>query len=395
MNYFYDYLLVLICFYSFEFNPRFMINVLADENLTNISHFIPESCELSFFKPDQGLHIPDGTQALLIRSVTDINPKNTPDLPESLEFVATGSAGTDHVDKDYLAAHKIALKDAAGSNARSVAEYVAVAMLLWGQERDYDLSKLTVGIIGAGHTGTAVKTLLGQLNIQTVVYDPPREEREAQFQTATRQDLLDCDVITFHTPLTYDTDYPTFHWLSKKILEHHRFKLVINASRGCVVDEEALVQAFEAGTVENFVLDVWENEPVFNDATARRAYIKTPHIAGYSRQAKQAASKMIVESLANYFGLDDDIPTVKATPQTHQLPRKFWSLTDILTFYHPILDYETRFRMLTGRNDKSKAEGFHTIRRTHPLRDEFNRLKAPSGLVTKFPVLGQLGFECE
>jgi erythronate-4-phosphate dehydrogenase len=316
-------------------------------------------------------------------------------LPSSLEFVGTGSSGTDHVDECYLRKNNISFADAAGCNARSVAEYVAVVLLLWAHEHKADLTNFNAGIIGAGHTGTAVQNLLRRLDMSTIVYDPPRAGREPDFQSAALQGVLECDILTFHTPLTRETNYPTFHWLDEAKLTDREFKLIINASRGGVVDEAALLKAHQTGQVENFVLDVWEKEPLFDDKTARRAYIKTPHIAGYSLQAKQRASRMLAKALTSHFKIDSKIPELKKPSSKNQLPRKFWSLTDVLTHFHPILDYETRFRMLIGRNPDSKKDGFNTIRTSHRLRDEFNYLQVPSRFMEKFPVLQRLGFESE
>src|SRR5699024_4608098 len=102
----------------------------------------------------------------------------------------------------------------------------------------------------------------------------------------------------------------------KEKLDEHKFKLVINASRGGVIDEQALINAYQNKTVENFVLDVWEDEPFFSDETARRTYIKTPHIAGYSFQAKQNASRMIAEAFVGYFKLGNNIPELHPSPLT-------------------------------------------------------------------------------
>jgi erythronate-4-phosphate dehydrogenase len=374
--------------------PSFMINVLADKNLPDIAHFLPENCDLSFYDSNKSLErIPEDTQALLIGTSTKINQHTFPVLPASLEFVGTGSSGTDHVDEQFLRENSIVFADAAGCNARSVAEYVAMALLLWGHEHKVDLSTCSVGIIGAGHTGTAVQDLLHRLGAKTITYDPPREEREPDFQSASLQDVLECDILTLHTPLTHKTEYPTFHWLNNAKLTDRNFKLIINASRGGVVDEAALLEAHQAGRIENFVLDVWENEPVFDDKTARRAYIKTPHIAGYSLQAKRRASRMLAKSLSTHFEIPAEPPALERPSQKRQPPQKFWSLTDVLTYYHPILDYETRFRMLIGRNQEAKKDGFLTLRTNHPLRDEFNYLQPPVRLIEKFPVLTKLGLK--
>jgi erythronate-4-phosphate dehydrogenase len=380
-----------------------MIKVLAEKHLYQISVFLAGVIGLTFYDPEKTpLDIADDTQALLIRTVTMINPQTFPKFPESLSFIASGSAGTDHVDENYLKEQGITFAHAGGCNARSVAEYVAISLLLWAEEFNEKLPDHKVGIIGAGHTGGAVQQLLQKLGIQTVAYDPPKAERDTNFRSVTLDEVLACDILTFHTPLTQSVPHPTYHWLDEEKLSSRSYKLVINASRGGVINEQAIINAFDAGSVENFILDVWENEPDFNDEAARRAFIKTPHIAGYSVQAKQRASKMIVEAMARHFSIDSAIPDVSSKGKTQQAPPHinsqkqqptpdtFWSLTDALTHYHPINDYETRFKMLIGRSAESKREGFSQIRTGHPLRQEFSYLGISEDLRKKFAALKAL-----
>lgn len=378
-----------------------MIKVLADKHLYNITHFLPADIDLTLFDPSEALNaetIAEHTDALLIRTVNQINPETFPYFPDRLSFIATGSAGTDHIDQEYLQRSDITFAHAGGCNARSVGEYIAVALLLWAEQLNEDLSKHRVGIIGAGHTGEAVRELLQKLEVETVAYDPPRAEREAAFDSATIEEVLTCGILTFHTPLTQSGPHPTFHWFSEENLDGHNFKLVINASRGGVIDEQALIKAFDYNSVENFILDVWENEPDFMDETARRAFIKTPHIAGYSTQAKQRASQMIAEAMARHFSIGHEPSGFKPGRQTslenhasgkaqQPKPDTFWSLTDALTHYHPVKNYETRFKMLIGRNSEAKIRGFNRIRTGQPFRDEFSALNISQDLKEQFPAL--------
>ncbi|HET6528094.1 MAG TPA: NAD(P)-dependent oxidoreductase, partial [Balneolaceae bacterium] len=258
-----------------------MINVLADQYLYNIQSYLPENINLMLFDPAHGFPSEiNSAHALLIRTVIPVDEQTLPDIPKNLQFVGTASAGTDHVDIKYLRENGITFADAAGCNARSVAEYVATAMLIWAEKRDQNLTTLTAGIIGAGNAGSRVIELLRKLEISTVAYDPPKEERDSNFKSASLNEVLECDILSFHTPLTTTGDYPTYHWLNGQKLSAFNFQLVINASRGGVIDEQALLNAFEKGMINDFILDVWENEPNFNQKSAEQAFIKTPHIAG-------------------------------------------------------------------------------------------------------------------
>ena len=370
-----------------------MINVLADKHLVNICKFMPPGVNLELYDPSTFDNtLPNDVDAFLIRTVTKINPQTFSTFPEQLRFIGTGSAGTDHVDIPHLQKNGITFADAAGCNARSVAEYVAVALLLWAEETGVRLQDFTVGIVGVGHAGGEVNKLLHALGVPTVTYDPPREERDRDFTSATREDVLACPILTFHIPLTKTGNYPTRHWLNQKVLAEKSFKLVINAARGGVIDEHALLQAHKNQTVENYILDVWENEPVFDDAVARNAFIKTPHIAGYSVQAKNRSSRMIADAMASHFEIEEQQSNLEKTEKgsAQRTPPEFWSLTDALTFYHPIRDYETRFKMLIGRAAEGKSTGFSRIRTGQPLRNEFNYLHIPGTVIKKFPTLEKL-----
>src|SRR6056297_2841177 len=94
-----------------------MITVFADKYLYNIANLLPENCKLKLFSPSKGLPDDlDGADALLIRTVTEIDRALVNRLPESLKFIATGSAGTDHVNLQLLKDRKISFADAAGCN---------------------------------------------------------------------------------------------------------------------------------------------------------------------------------------------------------------------------------------------------------------------------------------
>lgn len=352
---------------------------------------MPAGVNLRLFDPAElaGL-ISEDVDALLIRTVTKINPETFPSLPDKLQFIGTGSAGTDHINIPYLEENGIVFANAAGCNARSVAEYVAVSILLWADTLELDITDYSVGIIGAGATGSAVRDLLEKLNIKSVLYDPPRQKREPGFTSATIEQVLSTDILTFHTPLTHSGAYPTYHWLNAEKLDSNEYSLVINASRGGVIDESALMEAKKRGRVGNFVIDVWENEPKFCDAMAREAFIKTPHIAGYSIQAKERASEIIAKALLDHFSLNKNIPDVRPRNANPKTPSRFWSLTDVLTYFHPIRDYETRLMMLIGRQAETKAIGFSRIRTGHPLRNEFRFLEIPTSIITQYPILEQL-----
>lgn len=124
---------------------------------------------------------------------------------------------------------------------------------------------------------------------------PPREERERLGFLPLEEVAAQADLLTFHTPL----DETTRHLADERLLGMLRpDAVVINTSRGEVVDGEALVRSGHP-----CALDVWEHEPAIDRTLLDRALIATPHIAGYSEQGKANATAMSVDALARHFGL--------------------------------------------------------------------------------------------
>lgn len=279
------------------------MKVLADQYLYKLDHYLPAEAELDRFNPAEGF--PSNAvdyDALLIRTVTHINSVTLPN-PGFLKFIGTATAGVDHVDKEWLKELEIGFGHAAGCNAIAVGEYVLTVLMKWALDRKVDLRDKSVCVIGCGHTGGEVISLLNRFDIPNFGYDPPKQDREEGFESVSADKLLSCDILTFHVPFTKTGIYPTHHLFNKDWLAHP-FDLVINASRGGVVDENALLMGLEEGSLGDMVLDVWENEPLFRDDVAEKALIATPHIAGYSQESKERASRMVVEQMCQFFGAE-------------------------------------------------------------------------------------------
>ncbi|MDR8389757.1 4-phosphoerythronate dehydrogenase [Aliifodinibius sp. S!AR15-10] len=372
-----------------------MLTVFADQHLYKIREIAPTGINLHFYDPEEGFPSQlDQADALLVRTVTDINKKTLPNIPKNLKFVGTGSAGIDHIDTEYLASHGIEATNSAGCNARSVAEYVITALLLWGEQKNITLENETIGIIGVGHVGQALQKMLDSLGWSYRLYDPPRSERNPSFESAELREVLDCSVLTFHTPLHEEGKHSTYHWLNQKKISGRRYKMVINTARGGVIDGQALMQAKASGRVEDMIIDVWENEPAFDDNVARTAFIATPHIAGYSIQAKFRATKMVVDQMVTHFGLDLPIASLNKKKEQITLPDQDYdslSLPDLLTTIHPIKKYGCELNKLIGIESESKKTKFSRLRTSMPLRNEYAYLGLPAALIRSFPFLHKIG----
>ncbi|MDZ7807493.1 MAG: 4-phosphoerythronate dehydrogenase [Gracilimonas sp.] len=368
-----------------------MIHAAADQNLYKIKELIPPNVRLKLYDPSKGIPDLTGLDALLIRTVTLLNAETLPLIPSSLKFIGTGSSGTDHLDNEYLESKGIKLASANGCNARSVAEYVMTALLLWREKFQPAQEFGKVGVIGVGKAGSAVIDLLSDFDVEYVAYDPPREKRDPDFTSATLEEVLSCAILSFHVPLNRKGDHPTYHWLDDDKLEDRNYKLIINAARGGVVDEQALMKAYKLGTVENFVLDVWEGEPDFNTKVADRAFIATPHIAGYSEQAKINATKMICDDMADFFNLSRSTPEVKNLSKSEDLAHIQYDLNKLVTRLHPIMGYDAALRDLTDRPDKAVL--FRNLRNEWPYRFEYSYLKIRKELLDEVPELKKLGIK--
>lgn len=374
-----------------------MPTILADQNIYRLSEFLPSDIHLITFDP---LHGPDRdmlaeVDALFVRTVTCINQQTIGPIPSRLKFIGTASAGIDHVDLEFLSRHSVQLASAAGCNARSVAEYVAVSLLLWAEETGTDYRKLSAGIVGVGHVGSQVDLLLKRIGLKTVLYDPPRAERDKSFSTVKLEEVLSTDIVTLHVPLTSEGQWATSHWLDKDKLQDRTIRLVINAARGGVVDEQALMNACSVGSVQSFILDVWENEPYFSDNAVAKAFIATPHIAGYSEQAKIEATKMIVSQMSDYFDIKDRKNIDKeSVALSGDVIEERHSIGEVLRKLHPVMDYDEKLMKLEGLEKEQKGREFQKLRTNIPFRNEFQYLAVPRSIYERHMVLQELGFRC-
>ena len=280
----------------------------------------------------------------------------------SVKFVATATIGFDHIDTGYMRRAGIEWMSCPGCNAASVAQYVRSVLLLLRRERGACLGGMTLGIVGCGHVGTRVKAVAEEYGMRVLVCDPPRQERGDAGTFATMGDICrEADIITFHVPLTADGRHPTRHLADKAFFDSlAKRPLVINTSRGAVVDNGALLDALIYNKVCDAVIDTWENEPCVSLPLLERVWIGTPHIAGYSADGKVNADNMVVAGLCRHFGLD--LPPRIVPPS---LPPTFVPSADDdtlrLQLYNP-LDDSARLKAAPGK--------FEELRGNYPLRRE-------------------------
>jgi erythronate-4-phosphate dehydrogenase len=376
-----------------------IVRLLADRQIYLLHEALPDGVSVEYYDYQNGLPANHNTfDAIISRTVSPINSQTLP-VKGNLKFAATASAGIDHVDTEWLNDLGIEFAAAPGCNARSVAEYVTTSLLLWMEHKAESLKEVRVGIIGAGNTGSSVAQILEALGIPYMMYDPPRAAKDTGFKSTELLDLLSCPVLTFHCPLSKNGRHPTYHLLNSEVLENHKFELIINSSRGGVVDDLSLHDAHLNGRVSDYVLDVWENEPVFCDRVAGDAFIKTPHIAGYSQQSKWNATLQVVNQLCALFDLKftehsfpGEEPDLSVEFRNKSADVK---LSQILRKIHPVNDYDNQIERFIGLSSEKKGEAFQQLRNNFPMRHEYGMYSLPEAYHNRYPQLAALGIGME
>ncbi len=307
--------------------------------------------------------------ALIVRTRTRCDERLLKD--SKVQFVGTATIGYDHIDTIWCEQNGIFWTNCPGCNSGSVAQYIESVLL--SLLPSPPLPQLTLGVVGCGHVGSKVCRVGERLGLRVLVNDPPLENRiqntpsanisnhNSQFPILNFQlnfvfletIAREADIITFHVPLDDSTRYLADAAFFAKLA---RQPIIINSSRGGVVNESALLQALNEGKVSRAVIDTWENEPNISRALLNKVYIGTPHIAGYSADGKVNADNMIVEALCRHFHLPLP-PRILPPPSTLHLPTS--------TFRQVGYDVMEDCRKL-----KTHPEKFEEFRGNYPVRRE-------------------------
>lgn len=279
------------------------MKILVDENMPYAGDLFRRLGEVKAVpgRPIPAAELADA-DALMVRSVTKVNEALLAGTP--ITFVGTATAGTDHVDEQWLQQTGIGFSAAPGCNAIAVVEYVFSSLLLLAERDGFDLRDRTVGIVGVGNVGGRLQARLEAWGVKTLLCDPPRAERGDDGEFLPLETLVrDADVLTFHTPLFKDGPYKSFHLADEALIS--RLKpgtILINACRGPVVDNAALLRRLDAGQSLSVVLDVWEPEPELDVALLSKVDIGTAHIAGYTLEGKARGTTQVFEAFSEFIG---------------------------------------------------------------------------------------------
>ena len=308
---------------------------------------------------------------LLVRSITEVNEKLLRCAPQ-LKLVGTATIGIEHLDQSALRQRDIHYVNSPGANAESVGEYVLTAVLALADKHQWQLAQQRVAIIGAGHTGQAAGRRLAALGLRVEYYDPPRAERDSAFKSVALQRALSADIISLHVPLIKDGTSPTYHLLdATRLAQLKSHQLLINASRGAVVDNQALLERLRKGAFGT-VLDVWEGEPDILAELLEFVEIATPHIAGHSLNGKVRGTQMLYDACVDFFAWKDAKPDWAALlPAPAALGWSCISMpTQATLSAWALQNYDIWADDARMREEGTHAAGFDRLRREYPVRFE-------------------------
>jgi len=338
------------------------MKVIVDNKIPFIGEAVEKIADSVVYAPGAGFtpELVRDADALIIRTRTQCDRR----LLEGsrVRFIATATIGFDHIDTDYCRQAGITWTNAPGCNSASVAQYLQSSLLLLQELRSMRLPGLTLGVVGVGNVGSKVAEVGRRLGMRVLLNDLPREEQEGTAAFRSLQTLAEeCDIISFHVPLYKEGKYKTFHLADEDFFRSlKRRPVIINTSRGEVVDTRALIAALESGQVSDAVIDVWEHEPDIDLTLLDKVFLGTPHIAGYSADGKANATRMSLDALCRFFRIEADYQISPPSPPN-----------PVITAASPS---EACLQMYDPRHDsdalKARPELFEKLRGDYPLRRE-------------------------
>ena len=319
------------------------MQVVIDKGIPFLEGVIEPYAQVLYLSPEE--ITPDTVRdadALIVRTRTRIDKE----LIEGskVRFVATATIGYDHINQDYCNQAGVRWVSCPGCNAQAVCDYVeeAISTMKSGKKA------LKVGIVGYGHVGKLVAQMANKKGYRVLLSDPPLGIGASLQEIAPL-----CDVLTFHTPLTHDGAYPTYHLGNADVLRLCKpDALIINAARGGIIDEQALlahISTFPSKEEKGGIaIDCWEGEPTINRALLQKVDLASFHIAGYSIEGKMRASEMCLHAFCKFFSLPILSINKKVVP----------------------LHGDSKSGWLKRISDQLKAhpEQFEQLRKNYPLR---------------------------
>lgn len=331
-----------------------MMKIIADKNIPFLEGRIKDAELIQLPASEIDANAVKDADALIVRTRTICDKLLLHD--SNVKIVTSATIGTDHIDIPWCQGNGIVVRNAPGCNAPGVALYVWSNLLRNG----FDPARHTLGVIGYGNVGGIVAEWGERLGAKVLVCDPPRMEKGyTDRQYLPMEEVLSkSDAISLHTPLTREGKYPTYHLIGESSIAHLKpGAIFINAARGEVADTKTLTAAIEEGRIHRSIIDTWEGEPNIDKKLLSLADTATCHIAGYSVEGKQRATRMALEAVAETLGLDVDIEGLQGPYKEPEIltPDK------IIEAYDPTEMTEAL---------KIDPNSFETLRNAYPLHRE-------------------------
>ena len=297
------------------------INKNSLEDLNN--NFEIKFDEKLWEKEEQLLEIIKDYDGLIVRNKTQVNKKILSNA-KNLKFIGRLGVGLDNIDTEFCKSKNIHVQPATGMNADSVAEYVISSSMFlikkipmfhngtvkgnWPRTtiKSAEINGKCIGIVGLGTIGRKVADYSLKNGLNVLAYDPyikKLDDNEKNYKLSSLEDVFkNADIISLHLPLTEET---------KNLINKSSFSkmqkqpIIINTSRGSVVNENDLIDAYDQNLISGFALDVFENEPIKKDLyeriTSEMNCILTPHISGVTTESNIRVSNFIVKKAIDFF----------------------------------------------------------------------------------------------
>lgn len=348
------------------------LKIVADNKIPFLKGALDDICEVVYLPAKEITRdVIKDADALIIRTRTICNEnllKGT-----SVKFIATATIGFDHIDTKYCDIAGIKWTNAPGCNSSSVMQWIASVLVTLRKKEKISFDEIVLGVVGVGNVGSKVVALAEKLNIKVYLNDPPRERAEKSCQFISLNGIIrECNVITFHVPLTKEGIDKTYHMADDEFFSSlNNGTIIINSSRGEVVETSALKKAIKSKKLKAVALDVWENEPDIDRELLDLVDIATPHIAGYSVDGKANGTAMSVQAISKFFNLGRDnwypinVPLPENTKISINCNNK--EIDDIVS--EAILS--TYNVEEDDKKLRSNPENFEKLRENYPIRREF------------------------
>ncbi len=370
------------------------MKLYIDENIPYAKQFFSGFGQLQFFsgRTVTAEQLGDA-DVLLVRSITQVN-ETLLKFSDNLQFVGTATIGTDHIDQSYLSNKGINFSSAPGCNKISVAEYILSALLILAEQKQFQLINKTVAIVGAGNTGSAVYARLTALGITCKLYDPPLQRAGDRRVFCSFDEVIKADIISLHVPKIATGEFATVHMFNDTVLNQlGEHQCLINASRGEVIDNLALLQRAQQESPPSLILDVWENEPNVEKALLPYVLLATPHIAGYSLDGKARGTEMLYQALCEHLNQKTEHKTTDFVVKpsisnvTINQPLNQTLLKQLMHLIYDVRRDDALFRQMIDQDD-----GFDIMRKTYSERRELSTLTVDAP-ASQTQLLQSLGFE--